>query len=95
MSTETTREAAVERLLDLRVNELGGMTLKLAPVVAGAPDRLVLLDGQVWFVELKSAVGILSPIQLIAHKRLEARGAKVVTLYGLNGVEEFVKRSLQ
>lgn len=48
-------ESKLEAYLVRRVRELGGITLKLtSPGVAGVPDRIVILGGEVGFLELKA-----------------------------------------
>ncbi len=48
------KEAAVEQYLRERVRDLGGLAIKIVPASAvGLPDRVVLLDGQCWWVEVK------------------------------------------
>lgn len=77
-------ESQLESLLQRTVTRvLGGMALKLAPTVAGAPDRMVLLPtGKVYLVELKTDRGRLSDIQEVWHERAAAIGVPVTTLYG-------------
>ena len=62
---------------------LGGMIVKLAPLVKGTPDRLVLLPGgRMYLVELKTDVGRLSPAQVEWHRRAALLGITVVVLHG-------------
>ena len=82
------RETTVERHLVQRVRLLGGMCLKLMPVIAGIPDRLVILpDGRMYFVELKQPKGKLSPIQVEMHRRLEALGHSVAVLWNKEEID--------
>jgi hypothetical protein len=47
-------EAALEDRCVAKVEALGGLALKLSiPGVRGFPDRTVLLDKRVWFIEIK------------------------------------------
>lgn len=78
------RETQLEALFDLHVRrDLGGMSLKLLPTVAGIPDRLVLLPGGVLrFVELKVAGGRLRAAQIHWASKAAALGASVTVLTG-------------
>ena len=74
------KESNVERHLTQQVQLAGGEVRKLTFIGRrGAPDRVVMLPGVLVFVELKSAVGSLSPPQKREHARLKAMGQHVVT----------------
>lgn len=76
------KETAVEAYLFDRVRGMGGMAIKLLPMPAGIPDRLVILPGGIhYFVELKQPKGKRSPIQIEIHRRLVAIGHPVATLF--------------
>jgi len=76
-------EKSVEAIFARRVRELGGISYKFAPVVAGNPDRIVLMpDGWVGFVELKAEGGALSPVQRLWHARAAALGTVVEVVTG-------------
>ena len=84
-------EKNVEALLNRRVVALGGMTSKfVSPATRGMPDRLVVLAGKVFLVEVKTEIGTLSPLQERAIKKLSRAGADVYIVYGKRGVEQFV-----
>lgn len=77
------READLERRLARGVTARGGMSVKIAPTVAGVPDRLVLWPGGVvQLVELKASGGRLRPIQQVWHERAAALGVTVLVLTG-------------
>lgn len=64
------------------------MCLKLMPMPAGIPDRLVLLPGgRVYLVEMKQPKGKCSPIQLERHRRLAAIGYPVAVLWNKEEVD--------
>jgi hypothetical protein len=90
------REAKVEKYLDQCVRGLCGLTRKwVSPGVDGVPDRIVIIPGAgVWFVEVKVSDGRLSDCQKREHIRLKDAGANVVTVFGHDGVDEFVARLL-
>lgn len=54
------------------------------------PDRIVILPGRVYFVELKTEKGRLSPIQKRQIKKLSDLGQKVFVLYGMEDVRKFI-----
>ena len=60
-------ERDIERYLVRRTIEHGGVAYKwVSPGRVGVADRIVLLPGGVvWFVELKTATGRLSPWQKV------------------------------
>lgn len=62
------KESAIERHLIREVVKFGGVVRKVAfPGHAGAPDRLVLFPGVSAWIELKNAVGKVSPVQMREH----------------------------
>lgn len=75
-------ESAVEAVFAQRVRDLGGLSFKFAPIHAGNPDRLVLLDGNIYLVELKADGGTLDPAQVLWHRRALERGVKVYVVTG-------------
>ena len=90
------RENKVEKYLDSEVTKLGGLTRKwVSPGRDGVPDRIVILDGVVWFVEVKTIDGRKSEAQKREHQRLRDCGAYVHTVYGNDGVDEFIERGLK
>jgi hypothetical protein len=71
-------ESHLEAYLNQRVRTLGGMTIKMVPVLAGMPDRLVLPPGGgAYFVELKQEKGRVANIQKVRHARLAELGFRV------------------
>jgi hypothetical protein len=85
-------ESHLDAFLTRRVRLLGGVTFKLAPIVSGTPDRLVLLPGGgSYFVELKQQGGKPSPVQRVMHDRLNRLGSPVWVLDSREGVLEFLR----
>lgn len=77
------RENTVEAIFARRVRDLGGLSFKFAPVVAGNPDRIVMMPGgAVYFVELKADGGKLSAVQRLWHARASALGTEVQVVEG-------------
>lgn len=87
------RENKVERYLDAEVMKAGGMTRKwVSPGVVGVPDRIVILKGAIWFVEVKAIDGTTTSWQDREIKRLRDHGANVDVVYGQVAVDELMKR---
>ena len=88
-------ERDLESFFRERIQKIGGMTLKLAPTVAGAPDRLVLLPGSVIvLVELKTSKGSTRDIQKIWHVRARQLGTHVHVLHGKKEIVSWINRYL-
>jgi hypothetical protein len=65
------------------VRRRGGWLLKFAPLLKGTPDRILLAPGgRVYFIELKTEKGQLSPIQRWWHAKAASLGTEVVVLHG-------------
>jgi hypothetical protein len=78
-----TLESKIERQFFQMVRARRGLAVKLAPTIAGIPDRLVLWpNGKFHLVELKTVTGKRRAIQIHRHKELLAMGHEVVVLYG-------------
>jgi len=84
------RENKVETYLHDCVTRLGGTTRKWVGR-KGVPDRVVIVPGATWLVEVKTTDGALSPEQQREHKRLRDAGATVRTVYGHAGVDELIE----
>jgi hypothetical protein len=90
------REAKVEKYLDKKVKEAGGISRKwVSPGRDGVPDRIVIHDGTVHFVEIKTVDGRLSKNQNREQARLVKAGANVHTLCGENEIDGFVDMVLK
>lgn len=87
-----TRENKVERHLDAEVKKRGGLTRKwLSPGRDGVPDRIVIHNGISYYVEVKTDDGKMSDCQSREHKRLADAGAQVFTVFGIDGVDCWVR----
>ena len=85
------RENKVETYLDTEVKKMSGITRKwVSPGRDGVPDRIVFVQGDLIFVEIKTVDGTLSPVQRREHVRLRDHDAQVVTVYGSSGVDAFL-----
>lgn len=78
-------EKDIERRVGQVLKARGALWLKwVSPGMAGVPDRIcITADGRVVFVELKTVVGRLTPLQEQAIRKLRARHAEVRVVYGL------------
>lgn len=86
------RENKVEKYLDSEVKKLGGITRKwVSPGCDGVPDRIVIINGDVWFVEVKTLDGEVTAVQAREHHRLWKCGANVRVVHGEWGVDLFIK----
>lgn len=84
------REETVEEHLRVEVERHGGLCVKMSPG-KGWPDRLVLFPGKAILVELKKPYGgVVSALQVINHRRLEALGFPVELLSTKEAVDTFV-----
>jgi len=89
------RENKVEKYLDDQVKLIGGITRKwVSPGHDGVPDRIVFIDGRVYFIEVKTVDGKLSSAQKREHDRLTDHYDEVHTVYGEFGVDELVRNNL-
>ena len=85
------RENKVEKYLDSQVKELGGLTRKwVSPGRDGVPDRICIIDGHVYFVEVKTVDNKCSPVQIREQLRLSLAGAVVHTVHGEQGVDALI-----
>jgi hypothetical protein len=86
-------EAVLEELFQKRVRLMGGWSVKLAPMEAGIPDRLVIFPGgRIYLVELKTDTGRLEDIQKHMHSVLLDRySVRVHTLYGREGILNWIR----
>ncbi|CAB4157089.1 VRR-NUC domain containing protein [uncultured Caudovirales phage] len=86
-------EKHIEAHLVKRVREIGGVAYKfVSPAQRGVADRIVCLPGgQVWFVELKSEGGRLSPLQQVFAAEMRRMGQQYVCLWSKEQVNEWIE----
>jgi hypothetical protein len=91
MVTKVIRESVVEKHLVSRIASLGGMTRKLKWVgKRGAPDRLVILHGHVYFIELKRPKGTPDPLQVLELARINNHGGTAITLDSVEAIDNWL-----
>ena len=85
-------EAAIERKLVEKIRKIGGIAYKfVSPDNPGVPDRLIILpDGRIVFVELKSSFGRLAKLQAWQISRMKELGCDVRVLHGVDDVDRFI-----
>lgn len=89
-------ESRLEKMLNDGVRQAGGMSYKLAPITAGAPDRIVFWPGgRIEMVELKTEKGKLRRIQELEHYRLAKLGTEVIVVRGISGVQGYLASKQQ
>lgn len=87
------RERDIEQWLRHQIESMGGLAFKFSsPGNDGVPDRLAVLPGGIiYFIELKTDRGRLTPIQRWQQDRLDALGAQVRTIKGMGEAAEFIE----
>ena len=87
-------EREIEKYLGRELKAIGCLWYKwISPGARGVPDRILILpDGKVWFVELKTERGQLMPVQVVQLERLRTWGQKVFVLKGMNEAQDFVRQ---
>lgn len=86
------RERDIERYLNKKVKELGGLSWKFtSPGTDGVPDRIVIYKGNVLFAELKRKNGKPSPIQETIAAKLKRQGIRVWFIYSKKEVDQFIE----
>ena len=84
-------EKDIEKLFRDEIKKAGGKAYKFtSPGNDGVPDRIVMLpDGRIVFVELKTDTGKLSRLQELQCKKIAELGQTVRLLHGLAEVRDF------
>ncbi len=84
-------EVKVETYLHQEVTKLGGTTRKwVSPGRDGVPDRICMLNGLIWFVEVKTLKGKLSVRQQREIEVLKSHDATVFVVYGKSDVDKMI-----
>jgi hypothetical protein len=84
-------EKDIEAYLVKRVKALGGYAYKfVSPSNRGVADRLVVLPGVVWFVEVKAEGGRLSPLQTLFIEQMKRLGQNVIVVWNKEDVDRWI-----
>lgn len=84
-------EKDIEKVFRDEIKKAGGKAYKFtSPGNDGVPDRIVMLpDGRIVFVELKTDTGKLSKLQELQCRQIAELGQTVRVLHGLAEVRDF------
>lgn len=86
------RESNIEHYLKIRVEEEGGMCLKLKWIGRrNAPDRIVLLPRKHFLVELKRPYKKATAAQEREHARIRISGLDVFVINSFAGIDEVLQ----
>lgn len=89
-------ESSLEAFFRQQVRLLGGLSIKLAPLRKGLPDRLIVMPmGRMYLVELKADDGALSAAQKALHAKLAEKGVTVIVLTGRAGIQEWLNNQVE
>lgn len=85
-------ESSLESYLTTRVRQIGGLCLKfVSPGYSGVPDRIILIGGLVFFVELKALGKRLKPRQAFVHHEFRRYGHPVWTVDDAVTIDQLIK----
>ena len=74
-------EKDIERYFNQQIKQAGGLSRKYtSPGRRGVPDRIAIMNGHVYFVELKRPGEKPRPDQLAEQRAMEKNGVKVYIL---------------
>jgi hypothetical protein len=84
-------EKHIEQHLVREVKKRGGVAYKFSsPSHRGVSDRVVCLQGQTWFVELKQPKGKLSALQVLFASEMKRLGQLYVCLWSKEDVDKWL-----
>ena len=95
--TNTDPEAKVEKYLLERVRSLGGLCLKFtSPGTKGVPDRIVILNDLICFIEVKRPKGgRVAPMQEWWIKQFIKNGQKAYIVKNVDMVDEIIENLIK
>lgn len=83
------RESRIEKRLVEKCKSKKAVVIKLG--TSGLPDRLILKNGFVWFVETKAPGKKPRSLQQYWHRILSEEGFEVLVIDSLEAVDRFVE----
>ena len=83
-------EKQIENYLKVKIKRMGGICLKLTGY-KGIPDRMILVNGKCYFVELKDEGKKLRPEQQAWQDKLREMGFVAVMIDSKEKVDVFVE----
>ena len=84
-------ERDIEAYLVKRVKSLGGVAYKfVSPSNRGVADRLVVLPGQIWFVEVKQETGRLTALQALFMEQMKRMGHNAIVVWSKEEVDKWI-----
>ena len=90
------RERDVENHLAHRVRDAGGLCWKwVSPGIRGVPDRIAMLYGKTYFIEVKAPGEKPSHQQERVHAKLRAQGMVVVVINSNDAADFFVNHLIE
>lgn len=85
-------KSGVEAAFVKAMTELGWKAYKFkSENNRGVTDRIVILPGQVWFVEIKRDKGVLSALQESFQAKCRNLGLNHFVVYGKKGISQFIR----
>jgi hypothetical protein len=84
-------EKDIEKYLTTQVRKYSGLSYKWQSTITGVPDRIVILNQKILFVELKTPTGKLSPRQIVIFDQLGEAGFPVHILRSKEDVEDLIR----
>lgn len=86
-------EREIESYIGREVRRMGCLWYKwVSPGARGVPDRILITpQGWVFFIELKTETGVLSPLQKNQISLLESRHQSVYVIRGMDEAKDFIK----
>lgn len=86
-------EKDIEKYLISQIKKIGGLIWKLtSPSTSGVPDRIVIRNGMIWFVELKRPNGNMRKLQLYRKSELQKQGFDVLCLDTKDKIDCFIEQ---
>lgn len=89
---EKIRESEIERYLVDKVKDIGGLCMKwVSPGNSGVPDRIVIFDKGVYFIELKRPGESPRALQVETIRRLQRQGMIAFVIDNKLKIDKFIK----